>query len=113
MPFSENDRILHRVGIIGDIHCEDEVLDRVLRHFQNIGVDTILSVGDVTDGLGDVNRACALLRAQNVFTVAGNHDRWTVEDSMRALPNATPKDGLTDEHRTWLKNLPRTIAFQT
>ena len=37
-------RILHRVGVIGDIHCEHEMLDRALRHFRSIDVDTILSV---------------------------------------------------------------------
>jgi hypothetical protein len=35
-------RILHRVGVIGDIHCEHEMLDRALRHFRSIDVVTIL-----------------------------------------------------------------------
>jgi len=37
-------RILHRVGVIGDTHGEHEMLDRALRHFRSIDVDTILSV---------------------------------------------------------------------
>lgn len=113
MLLPENSRILHRAGVIGDIHCEDAVLDRVLRHFCSMDLDTILSVGDVTDGLGDVNRVCALLREHNVVTVAGNHDRWTLEEAMRALPNATPKDDLTNAHRAWLRQLPMTTTFQT
>ena len=113
MPRHKNDRILHRAGVIGDIHCEDIVLDRVLRHFCSIGADSILSVGDVVDGLGNANKACALLREHNVFTVAGNHDRWTIEELMRTLPNATPKDGLTEENRAWLRQLPKTLTFET
>ncbi|HSS95827.1 MAG TPA: metallophosphoesterase family protein [Terriglobales bacterium] len=113
MLLPEDDHILHRVGVIGDIHCEDEALARVLHHFRTLQVDTILSVGDITDGLGDVNRACMLLREHNVFTVAGNHDRWTMMESMRTLPNATPKADLADEHHAWLQQLPKTITFKT
>jgi putative phosphoesterase len=113
MLLPENCRVLHRVGVIGDTHCEDGILDRVIRHFHEMGVDTILSVGDAVDGLGDVNRACDLLREHNVFVVAGNHDRWAVEKSMRSLPNATNRNTLQAEHLAWLKKLPKTITFQT
>lgn len=113
MALSKNDRVLHRVGVIGDIHSEDQVLALVLRHFLSLSTDTILSVGDVVDGLGDVNKACALLRKHNVFTVSGNHERWALADSMRNLPDATPESALASEARAWLQQLPKTRIFQT
>src|SRR5262249_10529093 len=106
-------RILHGVGGIGGIHTELELRDRELRHFRSLNVDTVVSVGGLTDGPGDVSKVCALVRGDNVYTVAGNHDRWTIEESMRTRPDSTPKDTLSAEHRSWLQQLPKTISFQT
>jgi predicted phosphodiesterase len=105
--------MLRRVGVVGDIHCEDELLELVLRHFAGEGTDATLAVGDIVDGVGDVNRACSLLAEHGVFTVAGNHDRWILERSMRELPNATAAGTLRGEARTWLERLPTTRSFQT
>ena len=35
---SKNDHCLRRVGVIGDIHAEDELLDFVLRHSTGLPV---------------------------------------------------------------------------
>lgn len=99
--------------MIGDIHCEDQVLELVLRHFSSMGTDTVLAVGDIADGVGDVNRACSLLIEHGVLTVAGNHDRWLLEGSMRELPDATAASALRRESRTCLEQLPKTRSFQT
>lgn len=105
--------VLRRVGVIGDIHAEDELLEFVLRHFLGLQLDTILAVGDVVDGLGNANKACALLREYEVHTVCGNHDRWALTDSMRSLPGATAAGSLTQETCQWLQRLPKTRTFQT
>jgi predicted phosphodiesterase len=105
---------LRRAGVIGDIHCEDEVLENVLRHFSSRDVDTLLAVGDIVDGVGDPNRVCSLLAQHNVFAVAGNHDRWLLEGSMRReIRDATPASSLVPESRRWLEQLPKTRSFQT
>lgn len=99
--------------MIGDIHCEDSVLELVLQHLSTVGADTVLAVGDIVDGVGDVNRACFLLAEQGVLTVVGNHDRWLLEGSMRELPGATAASALRRESRVWLEQLPKTRSFQT
>lgn len=110
---SKTDDCLRRVGVIGDIHAEDELLDFVLRHFMTLQLDTILAVGDIVDGFGDANQACALLRKYEVLAVCGNHDRWCLSESMRTLPGATAEGILTQETRQWLQMLPKTRSFET
>lgn len=72
-----------RFAAIGDIHAEDRRLDVVLTWLKSQAVDAILSVGDLADGAGDLDRCCALLRARGVVGVRGNHDRWFYEDPFR------------------------------
>jgi hypothetical protein len=50
--------IVRCVGVVGDIHCEDELLQTVLEHFISKCTDTILAVGDIVDGVGDADRVC-------------------------------------------------------
>lgn len=104
--------LLRRVGLIGDIHCEDEALDLALQHLTSECTDTILAVGDIVDGVGDPNRVCDLLKRYQVCTVMGNHDRWVLTNSMRDLRNATPLHSLSTESREWLAALPKTLSFE-
>lgn len=108
-----DDRMLHRVGVVGDIHAEDVTLAKVLHLFASESLDAVLSVGDVVDGPGDADHACALLREHEVFTVRGNHDRWAVEEFMRKAAGAPLQSSLSRETLDWLKVLPATRAFQT
>lgn len=107
------ERVLRRVGVIGDLHCEDEVLELVLLHFSKACADTVLSVGDIVDGTGDVNNVCSLLVQHRVLAVAGNHDRWILTGSMREMANATAISALSSVTREWLAQLPKTRSFQT
>jgi len=104
---------LHRIAVIGDIHCEDERLETVLRHFSLLKVDATLAVGDIVDGEGDVNRVCEMLSKSSVHVVSGNHDRWFLEGRIRDLPHATPLSALHTTARRWLEKLPKTRSFQT
>ena len=47
-------------GLIGDVHQEDGLLDRVLDYLEATRVDSLLCVGDIADGRGDLMR-CRLL----------------------------------------------------
>lgn len=99
-----------RLGLVGDVHAEDERLAATLIALQQAKVDLVLCTGDVVDGYGDVDRACALLVEQRVLTVRGNHDRWIREDVRRDLPNAHRMTGLAPESIAFLKELPVTRA---
>lgn len=104
---------LQRIGILGDVHAEDELLESALNFFAGENLDSVLCTGDVVDGAGDANRCCELLRQFDVLTVRGNHDRWILENTLRDLPDATPRDGLTSDNLTFLRGLSSTRFFQT
>jgi len=100
--------MLRRAGLIGDIHCELQSLQRVIEHFDTWQVDAVLAVGDIADGPGDLTATCTLLRNNGVLAVAGNHDRWLVAGEMRDLPDATPVEAVTPQARAYLAALPKT-----
>lgn len=88
-------------------------LEAVLRFLQRAGVQRIVSVGDICDGPGDLDRTVAMLRDAGVEAVAGNHERWLLTGQMRTLPDATEPDMLAPETQDWLASLPRTREFAT
>ena len=102
-----------KLGLVGDIHAEDERLAAALEIFRRERADQVLFVGDVVDGEGDVDRCCALLAASNALGVRGNHDRWLVEDRMRTLPHAHHKDALAPRSLALLSALPATRDIPT
>ena len=104
---------LVRLGLVGDVHAEDEALKIVLDELERRQVDAILCVGDIADGSGDVNRTCALLEERRVVTVAGNHDRWLLSDELRDSAGATPARSLNARSRAFLDGLPTKLKLTT
>jgi predicted phosphodiesterase len=97
-----------RLGLIGDLHAEDDRLAATLVALEQQRVDLVLCTGDVVDGYGNVDRTCALLEAKRVLCVRGNHDRWIRDDAMRDLPQAHRMTALAPESLAFLKGLPAT-----
>jgi predicted phosphodiesterase len=106
-------QMLTRVGLIGDIHCEVARLRQVLEHFRACSIETVLAVGDIADGPGDLGETCAMLESAGVLAVAGNHERWLLSGQMRELPDATPLATVTPRIRKFLSALPKTRSFET
>ena len=104
-------RVHARFGVLGDLHAEDATLEVALRCFEEAGVDQVVSVGDIVDGLGSVDRCCALLQRAGVAAVQGNHERWFLGGTMRDLPQATL--AVDPEARAFLASLPRTRHYDT
>lgn len=102
---------LGRIGVLGDVHAEDERLAEALAHFAGRDLDAVLCVGDIVDGPGDVARTIALLRDHDVICVAGNHERWFLTGSARDLPDAT--QAVPDDLRAFLGALPPTRRLET
>jgi putative phosphoesterase len=102
-----------KIGIVGDLHQEDDRLALLLAYFEAEGVTNVLCVGDLADGVGDLHRCIELLKASAVHCVLGNHDRWLLRGTMRDLPDALPTSMLRDEDRSYLTALPRTLTFDT
>jgi predicted phosphodiesterase len=105
--------MLRRAGLIGDIHCEVVRLKRAFEHFHSLHVDTVLAVGDIADGPGDLTEACAILQSEGALVVAGNHDRWLLGGEMRDLPDATRLETVTPQARRYLASLPKTRLLES
>jgi predicted phosphodiesterase len=103
--------VVRRLGLIGDVHAEDERLGIAIAALSAAKVDRILCCGDLVDGHGNVDRTCSTLALHNVTTVRGNHDRWIRDDDMRTLPNAHRMTALTPLSIDLLKSLPRTVLI--
>lgn len=101
------------LGVIGDVHGELAALEASLAWLDRAGVDQVLCVGDIADGHGEVDACCRLLAARGVLSVRGNHDRWLLDDRLRDLPDATPRNALTPPSLRFLLALPRTRALET
>lgn len=104
---------LRRIGVLGDIHCEDRRLESALQFFQTQSLDLICAVGDLVDGPGDPNRTIALLQQHRVFTVCGNHERWVMKNEMRGLPHAQTRFDFDALAWVYLHRLPTLLEFET
>lgn len=103
--------MVHRLAIVGDVHCESTTLERVLDVLETMSVDAVLCVGDIVDGIGDADATLALLQARGVECVAGNHERWFLEGEHRTLEHATLE--VTPESRAFMEGLPRQRFYDT
>ena len=61
--------MMERIGIIGDVHAQDDKLRQALRQLEKLGVDQIVCTGDLPDGTGDLEESCRLLQKEHVLTV--------------------------------------------
>jgi predicted phosphodiesterase len=104
---------LVRLGLLGDVHAEDEALKVAIGGLEERGVDALLCAGDIADGMGDINRACTLLEEHRVLCVAGNHDRWLLSDELRDEPCATSMKRVLPRARHYLDSLPTTRKLVT
>lgn len=102
---------LRRVGVLGDIHAHDRLLDRALEFFASQSLSAILSVGDIVDGEGDLERTIELLRSAQVEAVAGNHERWLLGGEERHRAHAT--QSISADVRAYLESLPQLRRYDT
>ncbi|MBX3706290.1 MAG: metallophosphoesterase family protein [Pseudomonadales bacterium] len=105
--------MIRRLAVLGDLHAEDVRCARVLEWLAGIDVDGVICTGDVADGGGCVDASCDLLVDANVTTVAGNHDRWLLEDRVRHVPQAHQLSALAPRTIEYLAALPRTVELDT
>lgn len=104
---------LRRVGVLGDIHCEDGRLETALRFFEAGRLDLVCSVGDIVDGPGDPNRVIEMLVDHKVACIRGNHERWLLKGQMRDLPDANTYFDLKMSSWEFVKSLPLWRKFET
>jgi len=101
----------HLIGLIGDVHSEHARLEQALVFLRAEGIKTIVCTGDIVDGPGCPNQSIELLMAYGVKTVAGNHDRWLLENKVRHLPMAHHKADLSAQSLDYLQRLNKTESI--
>ena len=89
---------MHRIGLITDIHGNDQALKEALKHL-NGKVDEIICLGDLI-GIGpNGNEVINIVKKINNFScVLGNHDRYLLYGFDNPY-SCTQKD-----HQEWIRN---------
>ena len=107
------DSVVVRVALIADIHGNIAALDAVLEDIERHHVDSVINLGDLLSGGLHPRRTADRLMALDMPTIAGNHDRYLLEqapDSMGSWDRHA-HDRLDDEHRQWLASLPFSLEL--
>jgi diadenosine tetraphosphatase ApaH/serine/threonine PP2A family protein phosphatase len=111
-----------RYAIFSDIHANLEALEAVLATIDELAqeepIDQIWFLGDLVGYGPDPNECIAKLRERTDVIIAGNHD-WAavskidLEDfsSAARISAEWTAEQLTEEHRTFLANLPEHIEI--
>lgn len=102
-----------RIGLIGDVHSEDDRLALAIDYLQQQDLCEILCTGDIVDGPGCPDTSIDLLEKAGVKTVRGNHDRWLLEDKARHVSFAHKKCAISTHSVEYLENLPTQIELST
>ncbi len=105
--------MITRLGVIGDIHAEDKILEKAVNFLIKQELDSILCTGDIVDGPGDVNTCCDILHKENIITVSGNHERWILSNEFSDLPDTTDLNDILPDTFIFIKSLPTTVSVKT
>ena len=102
-----------RYAILSDIHGNYEALTAVLKVVDEMGVDSILCLGDVVGYGANPNEVIALTRDRTDVTTRGNHDQAAVDPGEEIYFNSWAvqairwtRDQLTGESLDYLMGLP-------
>ena len=108
-----SDHSIQTLGVVGDVHAEHQRLEVALNLFARQRVDAVICTGDLADGPGNVDTCCDLLREAQVTTVAGNHDRWLLDDRVREIEDAHHRSDLKESSEAFLSALGKTVSLTT
>ena len=109
-----------RLGLIADVHCDVDGLQRALDLFSEREVDAILCAGDLVEkGKGcDGDAVVDLIRRSGIPCVKGNHDhdasfnqRWIRENIDPRFPKLDDLL-LSDGTLTYLSDLPESLTYE-
>ena len=103
----------NNIGIIGDVHCEDRLLEKAVDILIAKNTEKIICTGDIADGKGDFDKCVSILERHDIMTIRGNHDNWLLTNTMRSLTDATMINNVNSRSINYLKNLSKTQNVQS
>ena len=108
-----------KYGVLGDIHANLSALNTVLEDMDRIGIDQVLSVGDVVGYGGAPTECIDILRERGVLVVKGNHDAACVRELDDRYFNNYAREAIRwtqtvvdRERQDWLADLPLTQELE-
>lgn len=110
-----------KIGIISDIHGNDEALSLVLADAESVGVEHLLILGDIVGYYYNPDRVMSLLEKWPHHMIAGNHEQMMLKSmsSQSYLEQVTRKYGhgieiaiqkLTEHQIELLTSLPESLS---
>lgn len=101
-----------RLAVISDVHGNRLALEAVLADIARQGADLTVNLGDVVSGPLDPAATAALLMAEAMPTVRGNHDRLLGEGPERNAVDSFARSALMPPQLDWLAALPATQVIE-
>ena len=95
-----------RIALLSDIHGNLPALEAVAADIRRRGADRIVCLGDLVSGPLLPLETAQYLMAEGWFTLAGNHERQVLDDSVeRGLSDAYAHSQLGERESAWLRTL--------
>jgi putative phosphoesterase len=115
-----------RLAAFSDVHANKHALDAVLEDIARRNADGVICLGDLVGYGAFPNEVVAMIRANNIPTVAGNYDDGVgfdreecgcayikpedIERGDRSL--RWTQQAVTAENKAWLQSLPRELRLE-
>ena len=101
-----------KMGLISDVHGNLPALESVLTSLQEMEIDTIVCLGDISGYYTQINECCDLLRNHQISAVMGNHDWYLVTGGRPANSKSASRcldfqrGIISEDNFSWLSSLP-------
>jgi len=98
-----------KIAVISDIHGNKDALKAVLEDIKYKSIDKIYNLGDTLYGPLFPLETYEMIKSTDIKSVSGNCDRILLQSSPENPTVQYVLDMLTEEHKSWLMNLPFSI----
>jgi predicted phosphodiesterase len=97
-----------KIAALSDIHGNLFALDAVLEDVRRRGVDLTVNLGDLLSGALLPRETAERLRALELPTIRGNHERQALSDSPALMSESDrhARATMTESQRAWIAGLP-------
>lgn len=98
-----------KIAVLSDIHGNKDALKAVLEDIKYRSIDKIYNLGDTLYGPLFPLETYEMIKSTNIKSVSGNCDRILLASSSENPTVQYVIDMLSEEHKSWLINLPFSI----